>query len=65
MAAPFPAAGDLALFDYALPPGRIAQEPAEPRDAARLLVLDRRTGRAETRGCATSPRFLRAGDASS
>jgi S-adenosylmethionine:tRNA ribosyltransferase-isomerase len=29
-------------FDYALPAERIAQEPAEPRDDARLLVLDRR-----------------------
>jgi len=28
-------------FDYALPPAAIAQTPAEPRDAARLLVLDR------------------------
>ena len=27
------------LFDYELPPGRIAQEAVEPRDAARLLVL--------------------------
>ena len=38
------AAGDLAQFDYPLPSDRIAQEPAEPRDAARLLVLDRRSG---------------------
>jgi S-adenosylmethionine:tRNA ribosyltransferase-isomerase len=37
-------AGTLELFDYRLPPARIAQEPAEPRDAARLLVLDRSTG---------------------
>lgn len=31
-------------FDYFLPPDRIAQEPANPRDSSRLLVLDRNTG---------------------
>lgn len=31
-------------FDYDLPPGRIAQRPMTPRDASRLMVLDRRTG---------------------
>jgi S-adenosylmethionine:tRNA ribosyltransferase-isomerase len=29
---------DTELLDYPLPPGRIAQTPVEPRDAARLLV---------------------------
>lgn len=29
-----------ALFDFHLPPERIAQEPARPRDSARLLVVD-------------------------
>jgi len=34
-------------FDYELPPDAIAQVPAEPRDASRLLVLHRADGRIE------------------
>ncbi len=34
---------DTALFDYPLPEALIAQRPAEPRDSARLLVVNRAT----------------------
>ena len=34
----------LRLYDYALPPGRIAQAPATPRDSAKLLIYERKTG---------------------
>ena len=36
---------DVSEFDYDLPEGRIAQHPLPERDASKLLVLDRRTGR--------------------
>ena len=51
-------------FDYVLPEERIAQTPAEPRDAARLLVLDRnRTdGRLEHRTFRDLTHYLRPGD---
>lgn len=36
-------------FDYELPPELIAQEPVEPRDASRLMVLHRKTKKIEHR----------------
>jgi len=53
---------ELALFDYELPPDRIAQYPAERRDASRLLVLDRASGRWEDRVFSELPEVLRPGD---
>jgi S-adenosylmethionine:tRNA ribosyltransferase-isomerase len=52
----------LAAYDYELPPELIAQVPAEPRDAARLLVLDRVTGRRAHARVSHLPLLLRAGD---
>jgi S-adenosylmethionine:tRNA ribosyltransferase-isomerase len=36
-------------FDYELPADRIAQRPKSPRDSARLLVYDRKSGQIEHR----------------
>src|SRR5439155_12391957 len=52
----------LSDFDYALPPELIAQTPIEPRDAARLLVLDRQSGAMAHRHVYELPDLLRAGD---
>ena len=49
------------LFDYELPTGRIAQEPA-PRGSSRLLVLDRATGRIAHRRFTEFPDLLEPGD---
>jgi S-adenosylmethionine:tRNA ribosyltransferase-isomerase len=52
----------LSEFEYDLPPERIAQTPIEPRDAARLLVLDRATGAIDHRIFRDLPDILRPGD---
>src|SRR6267378_1198572 len=52
----------LSEFDYALPPGLIAQEPLEPRDAARLLVLDRAGAGLSHHHVRELPELLRPGD---
>jgi S-adenosylmethionine:tRNA ribosyltransferase-isomerase len=52
------------LFDFNLPPERIALRPASPRDAARLLVVrPGATAPFEDRGVRDLPELLRPGDA--
>ena len=51
----------LSDFDFDLPDDRIALRPAEPRDAARLLVLPPEGGRLD-RSVRDLPSFLRPGD---
>jgi S-adenosylmethionine:tRNA ribosyltransferase-isomerase len=48
------------LFDFDLPPDRIALRPVAPRDAARMLVLD--TDQTHDRSVADLPSLLRPGD---
>src|SRR5438477_8612407 len=52
----------LSDFDYSLPPERIAQTPVEPRDAARMLVLDRSSGELGHHRVRDLPDLLRPGD---
>ena len=52
----------IADFDYELPPSAIAQEPLLERDASRLLVLDRATGRRRHRRFRDLPDLLDPGD---
>jgi S-adenosylmethionine:tRNA ribosyltransferase-isomerase len=49
-------------FDYELPQSLIAQTPIEPRDASRLMVLDRRTGTIEHRHFRDILDYLQPGD---
>ena len=50
------------FFDYVLPPGLIAQEPAAERDAARLLVVRRDAGTLAHRVFRDLPDLLDPGD---
>ncbi|MCX6046716.1 MAG: tRNA preQ1(34) S-adenosylmethionine ribosyltransferase-isomerase QueA [Chloroflexi bacterium] len=50
------------LFDYELPASLIAQQPTEPRDSSRLLVLHRADGRIEHRIFREIGDYLHAGD---
>ncbi len=49
-------------YDYQLPPELIAQQPVEPRDAARLMVIHRATGQIEPRVFRDIVEYLRPGD---
>ena len=53
---------ELAAYDYELPAELIATEPLPRRDASRLLVVDRSTGRLEHRIVSELPEILRPGD---
>lgn len=50
------------LFDFDLPPERIALRPARPRDSARMLVVRGPDAPFEDRGVSDLPQLLKAGD---
>lgn len=50
------------LFDYDLPQRYVAQQPADPRDSSRLMVLHRASGQIEHRHFAEIGAFLNRGD---
>jgi S-adenosylmethionine:tRNA ribosyltransferase-isomerase len=53
----------LSDFDFELPEELIAQHPVEPRDASRLMVLDRAGGAIAHRHFRDLPAYLKPGDA--
>ena len=53
---------DVSELEYSLPPSSIAQTPAEPRESARMLVVDRATGALSDHVVRELPELLRAGD---
>lgn len=58
-----PPGGRTSDYDYDLPDDRIAQRPVEPRDASRLLVVDRATGQLSHRTFRDIADLIPAGDA--
>jgi S-adenosylmethionine:tRNA ribosyltransferase-isomerase len=50
------------LFDYALPPGLVAQTPTAQRDQSRLMVIDRAAHSLAHHVFADLPKFLRSDD---
>lgn len=63
-AAPGPIPGSrTADYNFHLPPEQIAQRPAERRDASRLLVLERASGKLHHRRFADVLEWMRPGDA--
>ncbi len=52
----------LSDFDYAYPKGLVAAYPAEPRDGARLMVVDRAGGTIEHRAIRDLPDYFSPGD---
>ena len=53
---------DLPSYHFDLPPHLIAQFPVEPRDSARLLVMDRQSGKLEDRSFKDIIDYLSPGD---
>jgi S-adenosylmethionine:tRNA ribosyltransferase-isomerase len=56
-------ASELDLYDFELPRELIAQEPPLHRTDARMMIIDRSTGRIEHASIRDLPSMLRAGDA--
>ncbi len=52
----------LSAYDYTLPPERVAQQPVEPRDAARMMIVRMAAQSIEHTRFYELPRFLNAGD---
>ena len=53
---------DLSDFNYFLPSELIAQTPVEPRDRAKLMVVDRQTGKWQSTIFSSLPQFLQSPD---